>query len=185
MTSRTFIYKDAEDEDYDNDNDKAYLVAVLVDFFEELFFGLDAGYFGEVVSDGGKYGIPYACSQCGEEDEGAELHAGKSGRDGDELAHGRDEPADEGGNGTVLVEEFFGMLYLGLVDEAHVSESAIGELVDNGTAEPLGKEIVDECSYIGSKGGKEYDQIDVQASVTSGGFPCGRGNHHFRGEGDK
>ena len=179
MSDRTFIYKETDDEDGKEDADEANLVAVLVDFFEELFFGLDAGHFGEIVSDSCQDGIPDAGSQCGEQEEGAELHAGQSGWDGDELAHGGYQSADEGGNGSMLVEEIFGVLHFGFVDKAHVSEAAVGKFIDNGTTEPLGQIIIDESTDGGTDGGEEDNEIDIEASVTGCGLPCCRGDYHF------
>ena len=56
-----------------------------------------------------------------------QLHAGKSCRDGDQLADSGNQATDKSGECSVLVEIFFGMLHFGFIDQAHVSETAVGE----------------------------------------------------------
>jgi len=179
VSDRTFVNEEADDEDDKGNAGEAYLVAVLVNFLEELFFGFDTRHFREIVTDSGEDGIPNAGSQCGEQEEGAELHAGQSGRDGDELAHGGYQSANESGYGTVLVKEFLGVLHLGFVDKAHMSEAAIGKLIDDGATEPFGQIIIDESTDVGTDGGEEDNEIDIKASVSGCGLPCCRGDYHF------
>ena len=185
MTNSTFIYKEADDEDGEDNADEANFVAVFVHFLQELFFGFDAGHFRKIVTYSGKDGIPNTSTQCGEKEKGSYFHTRQSGRDGDKLAHGRDKSANEGGNGSVLVEEVFGILHLCFVNQTHMSKAAIGEFIDDGATEPFGQEVVDECTDIGTNGSKKDNEIDIQASITSGGFPCGGWHDHFGREGDE
>ena len=45
MTNSTFIYKEADDEDGEDNADEANFVAVFVYFLQELFFGFDTRHF--------------------------------------------------------------------------------------------------------------------------------------------
>ena len=74
-----------------------------------------------------------------------QFHAGKSGRDGNQLADCRDQTADESGQCSVLVEIFFGMLHFGFIDQAHVPETAVGEFVDDGTSRSEERRVGKEC----------------------------------------
>ena len=94
-----------------------------------------------------------------------QFHAGKSGRDGNQLAYCRDQTADESGQRSVLVKVFFGMLHFGFIDQAHVPETAVGEFIDDGTSQPAGQIVIDDSADIGSYGGKKHYQVDVQLFV--------------------
>lgn len=78
----------------------------------------------------------------------------------------------------MMVEVFFGAAHLFLIEETHVSDSAVSKAVDNRAAQPSGEIIIDECADIGADSGENNDQHDVHAAV-SHGFPCRRRHHHF------
>ena len=60
MPCSTFIYKETYDKDGEDNTSESYFVAIFVDLLEKLFFCFDTWYFGQVMSDRGKNGIPYA-----------------------------------------------------------------------------------------------------------------------------
>ena len=91
--------------------------------------------------------------------------------------HGGHQSADDGGGGTGVAENGFGLLDLGTVDEAHVAHAAVGKGVDNGAAQPACQSVVDQCAEVGTQGGKNHDQHNVHALVGHG-FPRG-GRHHY------
>lgn len=113
-----------------------------------------------------------------------QLHAGKSCRDGDQLADSGNQATDKSGECSVLVEIFFGMLHFGFIDQAHVSETAVGELVDDGTSQPAGQIVIDNSTEVGSQGGEEHYQIDVQLFVDCRFVGCRR-NDYFGWKGMK
>ena len=81
-------------------------------------------------------------------------------------------------------EVFLRLLHLLLVEQAHVAESAVGKGIDNGTSEVSGCGVVDECSEVGSDGGAEDNEDDVEVAAF-GGCAVGCGRHHeFTGNGD-
>lgn len=85
----------------------------------------------------------------------------------------------------MFAEKRFGFLYGGTVDEAHVSDTAVGELVDDRSAEPLGKVIVDERTEIGTDCGEYHDEHKAHAAVRVHSLPCCRRNNHLGWEGDE
>ena len=64
----SFVDKEADDEDSDGNEAIAQFVAVFGNFGKQLLFAFDAGDGGQIVSDGGKDGVPteYAapCGVC-------------------------------------------------------------------------------------------------------------------------
>ena len=58
----SFVDEETNNEDSQGYAYETYLVAVFIDFLQQLFFGFDARYFGEVVPDGCKYCIPNTCT---------------------------------------------------------------------------------------------------------------------------
>ncbi len=85
---------------------------------------------------------------------------------------------------TVAVEVGLCHLHLLLVNEAHVAETAVGELVHDGAAQVIGEGIVDKRADDGAHCGKENHQEDVQLAFLGCQIGSG-GNHHFAGEGDE
>ena len=75
-------------------------------------------------------------------------------------------------------------LHFGFVDEAHVPETAVGKLVNDGASQPFCQIVVyqgsDNCPY----GCKQYHQIYIHVVIV-GGFPSGRRDYNFRREGNK
>ena len=181
---QSFIDQKCDDKHGNADEDIAQFVTVLRHLGHELFLGLYAGHGGQIVAYGCQNAVPYPGTQRGVEQEGGQLHAGQSGRYADELAHGGDKSAYEGGDGSVLVEEFFGFLHAGLVDEAHVAYPAVGELIDNGPSQPFGKIVVEESTDVGSYGGDDDDEEHVQLVGDSCLVGCGWHNDFGR-EGDE
>ena len=139
----------------------------------------------EVITDGCQCSIPDTCTECGVEQEGRELHLGQTCRNGNELAYSRDESANEGRQGSVLVEVRFGMLYLGFINQAHVPETAIGKLIDDRATYEIGQAIIDERTDIGTDGSKQNYQEDIEFAVSAGSLVGSRRNDHFRREGDE
>ena len=114
-----------------------------------------------------------------------EFHLGQAGGDGNQLAYGGDQPAEESGNDAVLAEIFFGMCDFLSVEQAKMPHPAVGEFVHDGTAQPFGKEIVDKGTQVGSEGGDYHDHDDVHVAVRPQGQPCGRRYDDFGRERDE
>ena len=68
-------------------------------------------------------------------------------------------------------------LHFGFIDQAHVSETAVGELVDDGTSQPAGQIVIDNSTEVGSQGGEEHYQIDVQLFVDCRFVGCRRNDY--------
>ena len=54
----SFVDKEADDEDSDGNEAIAQFVAVFGNFGKQLLFAFNAGDGGQIVSDGGKDGVP-------------------------------------------------------------------------------------------------------------------------------
>ena len=78
------------------------------------------------------------------------------------------------------LEELLGGLYLLLVDEAHMAETAIGKLVDNGSAYPLSQEVVDDSTQVGTDGCTYNNHYEAHFAKVG----CRRYDN-FRWKGDK
>jgi len=171
--------EEGDDEDYDGNDGKDDILVVLLDGLVQLVLGNDAV---EIIAEDGKDGVPHSGTKGGVEQELPVVHARQTGRDGDEVADAGDETAGEGGGNTVVVEVTLGTLYLLLVEEAHLTPAAVGKLVDDGTADIKGYDIIDGGTDGGTNGGKEYDEEDVE--VAGGGMiGCG-GYDELGGYGD-
>ena len=176
----TFVNEEPHDEHADGDEYVEDFVAVCLNLQDEFVLGNDGM---ESIADGCQYDVPAHGSQGGEEDKFREFHAGQTGRNGDELTHGRNQPTDEGRYAAVLVEVAFGRFHLALVEQAHVSHAAVGKLVDERATYPAGQVVVEDGTYVGPEGTEENDQIHIQFTI--GGFVGGRYDNDFGGEGDK
>ena len=58
----SFVDEETNNEDCQGYAYETYFVAVFIDLLQQLFFGFDAGYFGEAMSDGCKHCIPNTCT---------------------------------------------------------------------------------------------------------------------------
>ena len=85
----------------------------------------------------------------------------------------------------MLTEESLCLLHLCTVNKAHVTYAAVCETVNDGASKPLGKVIIDECSYVGSDGGENHNEDDAHTIVRIHCLPCCWRNHYFRGEGNE
>ncbi len=79
-----------------------------------------------------EYAVPYQRAERGKQHEHPYVHLGYACGYGYELAHSRNEAAEECGGCAVVVEVFFGFLYLLLIDKAGMSESRVGESIHYG-----------------------------------------------------
>lgn len=159
----------------------AELVAVAGDGVEELILGYDTL---EGVAHGSEDDVPKACTDGGVEDEMGEAHLGEACGNGDEVTDARHEAPDEGSYGAMIGEVLLGVLHFLLIEEAEVAEGAIGKGVDDGTSEVAGGGIVDEGAKVGTKGGAEDDEDDVEVAAI-GCCTVGGGRYDkFAGDGD-
>ena len=111
--------------------------------------------------------MPSTSTNRGEEDKFAVVHAGQSGRDGYQVTDHWDEASCQRGCNTVIVEVFFTLLYLLLIQQAHLAPLAVGELIDHRATHIQSHEIVDAGTDIGTEGGKENDQEHVERTTGS------------------
>ena len=65
----------------------------------------------------------------------------------------------------MFAEVVFGFFELLRVEQQEVTEAAVGELVDNRTAEELGQEVVDVGPDEGAHAGSDDNQGDIQAGT--------------------
>jgi hypothetical protein len=77
------------------------------------------------------------------------------------------------------------MLHLGFVYQVHVAETAVGKLVDDGTAHEIRQIVVDEGTDIGSEGSEQDHLVYIEVAVSACSLIGSRWNHHFRREGDE
>ena len=78
----------------------------------------------------------------------------------------------------MLVEVFFGMLHFSFIDKAHMSETAVGKLIDDGTSQPVGQIVVDDRSDICTESSEQYYEINIHLIVYCC-FVGGRRHDHF------
>lgn len=121
----------------------------------------------EVVAEGGENHVPYTGTDGGVEDEVAVVHLRQSGGNRDEMSDAGDESSGDCSELTVVVEVGLTLLNLLLVEQAEVSEPAVGESVDDRSSEVVTGEVVDGSAHIRSEGGKEHDEEGIEASTRS------------------
>lgn len=96
-----FLHALPEDEAYDehgeHEDDASDFVAVARGEFCHLGGGGEVRLSVDEIAQESQYGVPHARTEGGEEEELAEVHAGQSGRNADELSHGGHKAAEEGG----------------------------------------------------------------------------------------
>ena len=143
------VNQESHDEDSQSEQHVTNLVAVFRGEDVDVIGRLEVGELVDAVTDSGEHRVPKAGPERRVEQEGAHLHAGQTGGDRDELAHGRDEAAEESGRSAVLLEVFFGVADFFFVDKAHVADAAVGEAVDNGAAQPQSQIIVEKGADVG------------------------------------
>ena len=82
----------------------------------------------------------------------------------------------------MFAEEGFWLLHLLAVDKAHMSDTTVGKAVYNGSSEPFGEIVVDECSNVGAYSSEYNHQYEGHSAVWVHGFPCSRWHNNFRRE---
>lgn len=127
------------------------IAVVVLKLEHELLFGK---FGGEPVAKICQHRIPDAGAKHGEQRELQEVHPCKSGRDGNELAYGRNQSTKECGDCPMLVEIFFGFFNLFGINEAHVAKAAVGKAVDDGAADPKRQHVVDHSTDKCTNGGE-------------------------------
>ena len=65
----------------------------------------------------------------------------------------------------MTVEILFCLTYLLAVKQAHVTETALCQTIDDRTAQKTGKYIVDQCAKVCTQGGKKDDEQWAHAAV--------------------
>ncbi len=93
----SFINKISHNGNADGDENIAYFVTVFLYLHKQLFFCFNAWHFAQVVANRRQDGVPDACAQSGVKDESAEFHPRQTCRDGNQLANGWYQSANEGG----------------------------------------------------------------------------------------
>ena len=78
------------------------------------------------------------------------MHAAQTRRDGDQLTDARYETADERRDVAFLAKISFCALDLLAGEQAHMSQTRVGELIDHYPSEPHGETIVDDRADHGS-----------------------------------
>ena len=177
------------DEEYHNEDGNAQddvtdFVAVFRRKLIHLLGRLKVCVFVDGPSDGGQHAVPNAGSQGREEQEFAQIHLCQTCRYADELANCRNETSEEGRHRAVFGKIVFGLFHRCLIDETHVSETAVGKAVNDGATQPLGQVVIDNRSQVCTNGGEHYDEPDAHRAIGHG-FPRSRRHHHFTGEGNK
>ena len=127
----------------------------------------------------GEHGIPRAGTESGEGEESAHMHARQSGRDADELSHGRNESSEECGGGSVFAEELLCLFHRLAVYETHVSYSAVGKFVYYRSAEPFGEVIVHKRTDVCTDGCEDDHQYECHVAVRVHRLPCCRRHYYF------
>ena len=103
------------------------------------------------IADGYEDSVPKSCTQTCVEDETQQVHTCKSCGDADELSDGRNHTSDERRDGSVAVEVFLSLFHLPRIDEAHVTEAAVGKGIDNGAAQKVRQAVVDHSPDEGTQ----------------------------------
>ena len=184
MFLSAFVNKYGNDNDSQAEDNVSDFVAIAFCDFGNLSRGGSSGNLSvDGIADKGEHDVPNAGSKCGVEQEVGKAHACQSGRDADELAYGGNEAAKESRGVTGLAEVFYGMFHLGAGIQTHVSETTVCELINNGSSQPFGKEVVDECTEVGTDGGYDDDEENVHRTVCQHGKKGSRGNDYVGREG--
>ena len=101
--------------------------------------------------------VPNGGAQEGVKCKGQQLHVGNTCRNRNQLTNHRDQAAHESRDGSVFAEVVLGLFEFLRVEQQEMSQTAIGELVDDGAAQELGEEVVDVGSYECACTGGDYN----------------------------
>ena len=120
----------AGDEHHGSNADKAKdddldVMAILGKTLVELFLRHNGLH---VPAQGGKNGVPKACTDGGVEQEFPVAHACHSSRDRDEMSDDGHEATSQRGCDAVLVEVALALLHFLLIEQAEMSPPAVGKL---------------------------------------------------------
>ena len=121
-------------------NGNLYVFAIFQNFVVELFFGHDIV---KVPAQKSQNSVPCTGANGGIEQEFRLVHLGQSGGNGDQVPNARNEAPRDGGHHTMVVKIFLALLYFALVEQAEVSQPAVGKLVDDGAPQIVACQIVD------------------------------------------
>ena len=116
----------------------------LATVFGNLLFQLAAEIAPDVPSKTTENAVPKSGTDGGIEEEAAHAHSGQTGGDAYELAHSRYQSAHHCAHSAMTVEILFCLTYLLAVKQAHVTETALCQTIDDRTAQKTGKYIVDQ-----------------------------------------
>lgn len=134
------------------------------------------------VAEACKHTVPDGGAEEGVQGERQELHIRNACRNRNQLADNGNEAAHERGNGTVVAEVGLCLFKLLRVQQQEMSQTAIGELVDDRATEELGKEVVDVCSDEGACACGDDNQHDAEPRARLQRLVGGGGHHELRRE---
>lgn len=137
------------------------------------------------VAEACKHTVPDGGAEEGVQGERQELHIRNARRDRNQLADNGNEAAHECGNGTVVAEVGLCLFKLLRVQQQEMSQTAIGELVDDRATEELGEEVVDVCSDEGACACSKDNQHDAEARTGLQSLVGGGGHHELRRKGNE
>lgn len=137
------------------------------------------------VAESRKDAVPDGGAQEGVQGERKELHVRDARRNRDQLADDGNEAAHESGNGAVVAEVGFRLFKFLSVEQQEMSQTAVGELVDNWSTKELGEEVVDVRSDEGACACRKDNQNDTEIRSRLQGLVGSRGNHQFRRKGNE
>ena len=106
--------------------------------------------------------VPAASTNGGEQKEFPIVHPCQSCGNGDQVTDDGNKSASQCGGYTVIVKIFLTLLDLLLVQQAHLSPFAVGELIDNRSADIKGYKIVDTGTDVSSQCCIKNDEKNVQ-----------------------
>ena len=91
------------------------------------------------------------------------------------MSDARDETTGDGCHLAVAVKIALALLYLLLVQQAHLAPLAVGKAVDDGTSKIIARHIIDGSTEVGAKGCKQNYKKDVKITCCC---VISRGRHH-------
>jgi len=125
----------------------------LIEMFHQDFL-----VFAEIITQQGKDGVPDEGTSEGIEEEFLEIHFSQSCRNGNEVPDAGHQPTHKGGGIAVLHKIVFGLLELFPVDEKEFGGFAVGQSVNDGTAQGPGQHVIEGCAQHAADGGEQNDQ---------------------------
>lgn len=132
----------------------------------------------KIPSEGCENTVPCSGSNSGEKKKTPEIHACQACRDANKMTNAWNKATCNGGYLTVVIKVFLAFFYFFLIQQAHLSPFAVCKTIDDRTSEIFSCYVIDCCSDVSAKCGKQDYEPNVEISTCC--MVGGRGDNKLR-----